>query len=227
MDVWSVPGGEPASNGLFSASGALYYPQGAMGLLVVAAWDPELTRFRELTQARVPTATVGVGLIEAAIGTTRCLFEHRPSLVVFLGTCGSLASDLAIGEVVVGASVTLTGTNLPAPMPRELVLGPFAMRAKPVRIATTLGITTDDARAAERAVEAHVEHLEAFAFARACSIAAVPCAIVLGVANPVGSRGRERWLENHVAASARAAEALYDALEPIRTTTTAPKLARS
>lgn len=179
----------------------------------MSAWDPELTRFRELTAGAVATAAVGVGLVEAGIGTARCVMERRPAHVVFLGTCGSLAADLAIGDVVVGASVLLAGGDLPAPMPSEMMLeGRLEIPGRPARIVTTVGVTTSDARAAELAILAHVEHLEAFSFARACKTLGVDCTIVLGVANPVGSLGRASWLAHHEEASARAAEALAAAL---------------
>ena len=50
------------------------------------------------------------------------------------------------------------------------------------------------------ALECEVEHLEAFAVATACARARVPLAVVLGVANRVGSRAREEWLHHHQAA---------------------------
>ena len=72
-----------------------------------------------------------------------------------------------------------------------------------VDVATTLGVTTDDAlaEALARGARCEVEHLEAFAVAAACAAASVPFAAVLGVANMVGSQGREQWRKNHRAAS--------------------------
>jgi nucleoside phosphorylase len=71
-----------------------------------------------------------------------------------------------------------------------------------VDVATTLAITTDDALAARLAdhTRCDVEHLEAFAVARACNARSIPLAVVLGVANIVGSGARAEWLENHRAA---------------------------
>jgi nucleoside phosphorylase len=81
-----------------------------------------------------------------------------------------------------------------------------ACGARAVTIATTLSITTDDVLAAHLATRGEVEHLEAFGVARACHAGGIPCAIVLGIANIVGARGREEWQANHVEASARAGE---------------------
>jgi nucleoside phosphorylase len=88
----------------------------------------------------------------------------------------------------------------------------FSAGARPCAIANTLSVTTDDAVAAKLGVLAPVEHLEAYAVARTCKALGLPCAIVLGIANIVGSKGREQWRTHHVEASARAAEVAFKAL---------------
>lgn len=233
-------------------------------LLVVAAWEPELVRFRQrlgaggLRGIEVVLAAVGVGVVEAAIEMTRCVGLHAPDGALLLGTCGAFelapasasasARALAPGAVVTGARVALVdgscvaGTAaLPGPMPCEarfddaLADALVAAGARNVQIANTAGITTDDALAASlsRAGGHDVEHLEAFGFARACAVAALPCAVALGVANMVGARGRADWLANHVDASARAADVAFDALPAVaaalvaRTSTTARSPARA
>ena len=70
---------------------------------------------------------------------------------------------------------------------------------------------------------ADVEHLEAFAFARACATARVPCARALGVANVVGSKGRAEWLAGHVGASEEAADVAWRALAAIATSLATPQ----
>lgn len=207
-------------------------------LLVVAAWEPELVRFREAIAGDGAQAlelvldTLGVGLIEASIEMTRCVMRHSPDAAVLIGTCGAFERipALAPGAVVTGVRAHLVdgsaveGTAaLPAPMPSVSAFD-AALRdalvvagAQSVQIANTVGITTDDALAARlwRAGDHHVEHLEAFAFARACAVASLPCAVALGVANMVGARGRAEWLANHVEASANAADVLLAALPAI------------
>lgn len=222
-------------------------------LLVVAAWEPELLRFRErlaaaagagtLPEAEIALDTVGVGVVEAALGMTRCVMRHRPDVALLLGTAGVLPRPNApsIGDAVVASRVRLLdaailegAAQLPAPMPAQVTLDGaahdalVAAGARSVQIANTVGITVDDVLAARiaGAASVEIEHLEAFAFARACAAAGVPCGIVLGVANVVGSRGRAEWLENHSAASARAADVAWDALTAlvalaVRTSTTA------
>ncbi len=207
-----------------------------MKVLVVAAWEPELVRFRERWEATpvsglaVVCEAIGVGLVESAMGMTLCVARHAPDLALLLGTAGALPrreGAVAIGEVVVASAVRIMDASLldgrsalPAPMPATTILD-AAMHdalvtsgAKSVQIANTVGITVDDALAASLAGGGeHVEHLEGFAFARACAIANLRCAIVLGIANAVGSRGRAEWLANHVQASAAAADTAFATLQ--------------
>lgn len=200
-----------------------------MNLLCVSAFEPELTRFRELAPSRIATAPAGIGLVECALGTAELLARHSPAEAVFLGTCGSARADLAIGDVIVATSVSLFvgpgselvgETDLVVPMNRAMRDALVAAGATPATVATTLGVTVTDDLATHVAATGDVEHLEAYAFVRACARANVPCAVVLGVANLVGARGRAEWRANHPKASAHAAETLADAIS--RTSTTAP-----
>lgn len=169
--------------------------------------------------------TLGVGVVEASIAMTRCIARHRPAAALLLGTCGAFV--LPVGVVVVGSSVRLVeggivdgDAALPAPMPAAASFDStlhdtlVSAGAKSVQIANTVGITTSDALAARLAATGDVEHLEAFAFARACAAAEggpVPCVAALGVANAVGARGRDEWLANHESASAAAADLAWRA----------------
>lgn len=226
-----------------------------MRLLAVAAFDPELEEFRRLTGS-VRAETVGIGLVDAALGTAELVARVRPDVVLLLGTCGVFAGEAPPPEVIVGAALlasdgpTAEGRGaLVGPLaevtevPRALVDAAHACGAEPALVATSLSITTDDAlaaacaRAATRRAPGHavvVEHLEALAVGRACARAGVPCLPILGVANTVGASGRAEWAARHVEASARAAAiaarlAVGDALREalgIRTTTTPPSPAR-
>lgn len=203
-------------------------------VLVVAAWEPELERFRALARdvpgVRPRIEPVGIGPVDTAARVTRCILQQPPALIVLLGTCGAApGSGLGIGDVIAGTSVRLADPSVVegrAAMPYgeaaislddELRDAAIAAGARPASIANTLGITTDDAMATALAPLGNVEHLEAYGVARACQLASVRCAVVLGVANVVGARGREEWRANHVAASASAAEIALRAL--VRTST--------
>ena len=205
-----------------------------MKLLVLAAWEPELDRFREL--AREPliphiAAGVGIGLVDAAIGTARQIAKHAPESVLLLAACGAApGSSLGIGDVIVGRRVLLVDPATtegraalpwsPTPIEGASVDRFVTAGAIPASIATTLGITTDDALAATLAREAETEHLEAYAVARACALSDIPCTVLLGITNVVGAAGRAEWRANHIAVSAKVAELAAKALA--RTSTTAP-----
>lgn len=203
---------------------------------MVAAWEPELAAFRERLADRPPLRpavaleVIGVGLVEASIMMTRCVMEHRPRAALFLGTCGAFRREgLAspVGSVVTAARVELVDASvlvgkaaLPGPMPAVAVFDArlrsvlVQAGARSVQVANTVAITTDDALALTLGGNgAHdVEHLEVFAFARACAAGGVPCASALAVANTVGASGRREWLSSHVEASAALGNLVFDAL---------------
>ena len=182
-------------------------------MLVLAAFPPELAGL----DPSFERATVGVGLVDAALGTARVLATRHPDQVVLVGTVGAYpASGLSIGDVVTASRVLLAAPSgaLVEAISRQIDVDrsdpndPYDFR--PVTVATTLAVTTDDAVAAalERSTGAQVEHLEAFAVARACAEAGVRFSAVFGVANAVGARGRAEWRAHHERAAAAACAAL-------------------
>lgn len=178
-------------------------------MLFLAAFPPELAAL----DARFERETVGVGLVEAALGAARVIAEKKPAHVVLLGTVGAYpSSKLAIGDVVVAKRVVLAAPSgaLVEAMPASVDADASPFTARRVVVATTLAITTDDgvASSLEGATAAHVEHLEAFAVARACARAGVRFSAVFGVANVVGARGRDEWREHHERAAAAACAAV-------------------
>lgn len=224
-------------------------------ILVAAAWEPELERFRALARdggavtddpcAAEPASgacdlavePIGIGVVDAAAGAARSIARLGPSTVVLLGTCGAApSSGLRIGDVVVGTSARLVDlavvegraamptASAAVPLDPSMIAALVAAGAREATIANTLGVTTDDVLAAKLAELGQVEHLEAYGVARACQTAPTPvrCAVVLGVANVVGARGRDEWRSNHVAASARAAEIAWAAMARTSTTRRSP-----
>jgi nucleoside phosphorylase len=194
-------------------------------ILVLSAHPPELSGLRALLgddlrgtsgDLSVVGRTVGIGLVAAAAGAAAALEAFQPRAVILVGTCGAYQGrGISTGEVVVGRRVCLASTAVvegrgafPGPMLVETDLdGPLSegVGQKGVRradVATTLAVTTDDRLAAtvSDGLRCDVEHLEAFAVARACAEKGVPLAVVLGVANMVGSSARAEWQMNHRAA---------------------------
>ena len=76
-----------------------------------------------------------------------------------------------------------------------------------VRVATTASLTTSDAVAARLAEQWDVEHLESAGVATACKAAAVRFGAILGIANRVGSTGRDEWARHRQAAELAAGAA--------------------
>ena len=206
---------------------------GSVDLLVVAAYGPELYGMRRhlgdelfgsVSGVAVTCKTVGIGLPNAASGTTARLLQLQPRAVVLIGTCGfypEISGAPAIGEAVVARKLRLVEAieledrgAMPDPMARALEanamisLGLGSGRAPSHDVANTLSITTDDAlaRVLGQGSGCSVENLEAFAVANACALQQVPFACVLGVSNQVGSMGREEWRANHKPAALAACE---------------------
>ena len=207
-------------------------------ILVLSAHRPELSGLtpllgddfrRTVRDLDVVAAPVGIGLPAAAAGTSAHLHAFAPRGVVLLGTCGAYAGrGVALGQVVVGTRLFLVSAPVvegraafPAPMSVAIDASPRLSEAvagnevQQVRVATTLAITTDDDLAARMAGHdgCDVEHLEAFAVAAACAALSTPLAIVLGVANIVGSKAREEWTRNHRAAGQAASSVVAEWLE--------------
>ena len=196
-------------------------------VLVLAAHPPELAGLKAILGdtlrgaaggVEVAAEAVGIGLAAAAAGTATAVHAHSPRCIVLVGTCGAYekrGGDLAIAQVVaanrirLGSTATIEGRGaFPGPMlvgvdPDAALTNALTGEiVRQVGVATTLAITTDDALAKRIAdtLECEVEHLEAFAVVAACASLHVPAAVVLGVANRVGSHARDEWLRHHEAA---------------------------
>jgi futalosine hydrolase len=204
-------------------------------VLVVAAHPPELAGLRSLLgddlrgqvgDVRVAAEAVGIGLAAAAVGTARAVQTHAPRCVLLIGTCGAYESGgahLGIAQAVTAQRIHLVSTAavegrgaFPRPMPvavesdASLIQALASETVRRVDVATTLAITTDDALASRVAAArgCQIEHLEAFAVATACAHSGVPMAVVLGVANRVGSSARDEWRRHHEAASRAATDVI-------------------
>jgi futalosine hydrolase len=202
-------------------------------VLVTAAWPPELRRWHTAL-ARAPelarpvvARTVGVGLVEAALGAARAIADERPWAVVFIGTAGAYPDTgrtLAVGSAVSIRRLTLLSHSVargdgyfPRPLPTEAATDP-ALRdaiekaaALPwANLACPLAITRSLAagRRAEGDAAPLLENLEGFAVARAAAAASLPFAAVVGVANAVGPRGHHQWKRSAATAAASACDAL-------------------
>jgi nucleoside phosphorylase len=210
----------------------------ALDWLVVSAWAPELAelqdRLPELplrVQPRLVLGTVGVGLVDAAIGAATLLTALSPRAVLFIGTAGVYPGSprrLRVGSAAVARRIALLSAStsaddayFPDPMTRREIpasrLGQAickAARQPDADIACPLAITATakaSALAAKRSGCA-LENLEAFSVARAAASLNIPFAAVLGIANHVGEEGHREWKRNAAAAAAAACRAVAEYL---------------
>jgi nucleoside phosphorylase len=188
-------------------------------LLLFAAEMERDAAFREGLPDDLASGITGVGLVDAAIGTTRLIAEHRPDVMIFLGTCGAYPrSGISVGDIIVAGEARIGSGDVahgamrvPKLLPssvksdRELsktivdlasIRGP-QMHARLGSVSSTLGITETDGLA--RLLGEHdgsdVENLEAFPVLRAAG--GIPTAIVLIVTNFVGAGGGKEWGANY------------------------------
>jgi futalosine hydrolase len=201
--------------------------------LVLAAWSPELAELRRLSKRKLTNKLVaraaGVGLVEAAIGTTAAIAEVSPDAVMFIGTAGiysgrrpdlSLAGVVAARRLLLAADGVATGDAylppaLPARQETTLALRRIAAAAGLLLadVACPIAITSRSPALGHGATSCDVENLEAFAVARAAATAGLPFAAILGISNPVGPFAHAAWKRNATRAAAAACRAALDVIE--------------
>ena len=173
--------------------------------------------------------SVGVGPVEAALGTARALAAASYDAVINAGIAGGFRDRCTVGDVVVCAREDYAdlgledGSTFPLPGGVELVrtleadrslVQPFLDGRIPVilgRGVTSATVTTTDERALVLAhrFRADVESMEGFAVLRAAQVAGIPAIEIRGVSNIVGNRANNGW---NFDAGAEAAVATTDAL---------------
>jgi len=211
--------------------------------LLLSAWEPEIAPLRRWLRSAagrrparvVHLATVGVGAVDAGIATTALIHRLRPRCVLFVGTAGVFPGPrgvlpVAIDDAAVVSRAALVATGvlrkesyLPPPLMTEVVcdrslvsaLLHAATGATVATAACPLAITRSPvlARRITRATQATVENLELFAVGRAATLAGLPFAALVGVANRVGPRAHAEWKQHHATASAAACAAVQSWLQ--------------
>ena len=158
-------------------------------ILVVAATVIELEWV-----VGVESLAVGVGPVEAALGTARRLAVDPPALVLHVGIAGAkTASGIAIGEVVIGTESRYTDLNAEIPglvkvcQPAADLLAQVAALlpdARRLPIATTAFVGGG---------ACDVEAMEGFSVLRAAARAGIPAVEVRTISNMVEEQDRRRW----------------------------------
>lgn len=192
--------------------------------LVVGAYAPEIDQVRAPVaggRAILLARAVGIGLVDAGLGTARALAEVKPDRLLLVGTAGLLpGAAQALDGVCVVEVARLAERAAVEYLPQPMVEAQ-SVRADPALVercrqaglpvascVSSLGITRDADEAARLAKLGQLEHLECFAVLRAASRAGVPATAILAVANQVGPDAHAQWKRNRLRAEAAAQAAL-------------------
>jgi futalosine hydrolase len=178
-------------------------------ILVVCALAQELRHY--IAPAHVRILAVGVGPVEAAIGTARALATDRFTHVVNAGIggvfrgFGHVGDAFAIGNETLadfglegGGAMTLPGgaTLQERADADAALLSVAGTLALPIAAGLTVAqVTTTDATAArlQRRYDVAVESMEGFSVLRAAADAGIPAVEVRGISNYVGDRDHSAW----------------------------------
>ncbi len=200
-------------------------------ILVVCAAAAELRGF---ARAGVDVVPVGVGPVEAALGTLRALAGKSYRLAINAGIAGAFAGRAAVGDAVAVTDETYVDLGredrvalaLPDGLHVEANCESDRAQLACLRDAatalvfgsgiTSATVTTSDARAATLAARfaATAESMEGFAVLRAAALANVPALELRGISNMVGDRARSQWdFRAGAAATVRALDAFLDVVK--------------
>lgn len=145
-----------------------------MSVLVVSATESEAA----YVPAGMPVALTGIGKVEAAAATARAIAEHRPTLVVNVGTAGALrpgVSGLFVPSVVVNHDLSAEAIRA---LGHEAVDEIEIVGGDGSTLATGDLFVTDPAVRDRIAARADLVDMEGFAVARACAVFDVPVRLV-------------------------------------------------
>jgi futalosine hydrolase len=206
---------------------------GTTALLVVCAVAQELEALRP--REDVDIVAVGVGPVEAALGTARALAARSYDAVITAGIAGGFRDRCSVGDAVVVSREDYVdlglenGSTFPLPGGVELVrtveaspglLQPFLEGLIPVIVgrgvtSATVTSTTSRALVLAHRFRADVETMEGFSVLRAAELAGVPAIEIRGVSNLVGERESNEW---NFRAGAEAAVATTEAFIDVLST---------
>ena len=175
--------------------------------LLLAAFPPELAGLDAAPPAGWVTACTGVGAVAAAVETARLVALHRPSRVLFVGTCGAYDARVppgtlvSVSEAVAASQDELAGRAYRPTPERVRRATTWALPLPAHAVAVPPAITRTAEGAAALAAVAPLEHLELTGVLAACEAAGVPAAAALAVANRVGPDAHAEWKASHAGAS--------------------------
>lgn len=80
-------------------------------IAIVASLESELPA-GEQVPPHFQVFLLGVGLVQAALNTTKIISTYRPERIICVGTCGAVRPDLHVGDIVIGSTAVHYGLDL-------------------------------------------------------------------------------------------------------------------
>lgn len=184
--------------------------------LIIAAYHNELKSLCRLGKKKyiikdtVAFLSAGIGPVIAASGLTRFLCEHRPKLIISLGTAGVVnTKKLKTGQIVMVKCVsTCSGfAETYNPLSQKTIqlntTGSIKNQIKKIKKTKEVSVycpqeisKSNNYRLKLLKEGFEAENLEAYAFAFVAQQFKIPLISFLGLSNTVGPKGHQEWLAN-------------------------------
>jgi adenosylhomocysteine nucleosidase len=158
----------------------------------------------------------GVGKINAAYATTKVIIERKPTMILNIGTAGSLKPKLVGGTHIVGSVIERDMLAMPL-APRGTV--PFG--EEPVSYFSDCGeilcatgdsfVTEDDPWMTQMAID--LVDMELFAIAKVCSKFGVPWRSLKYVSDSADKKAAENWIESLKVSTSQIRSRLHEVLD--------------
>ncbi len=215
-----------------------------MKALILTAYHKELDQFAnyfnpsslnqgvfhgEINNQHVGFASTGIGLVNAAISTTKFLTQHQPDFIFFSGIAGSLDPNLAMGDIVVGthlleaelinfiieqdADLLKKDIAWPEPMlfPDDSLISLAKKIINTNQFPAKLGgIVSTDFFPKPPYLPATINHysldaidMESFAFTRACQVFNKPNLVVRSMSNVAGDSLHDEIIDQDIFLAAK------------------------
>ncbi len=197
-------------------------------LLQTSTFKQEGTALFSHRQKPVVAAALGVGLVDFVCGFQALLSKYQVDEALLTGTCGvypAASRYWPIGSLVSPLKISLGALSevdkigyFPAPVISTCLLDEsFSHRlleGSDLHCLTLATITSDNqaAKRIENHYLAHLEQMEAYAFARLCQQQKISGAALFAVANQVGFDGHQQWRDNYREGACQCATFLQEKL---------------
>lgn len=187
-----------------------------MNYLILGAFDPELEPAKKVLSGldNCYFAPIGIGLVEACLGTIRAITTHKDKKdlqIIFIGSAGTVKKEIELMSLVTASKCVLGSLlEMPGKMNKELSLKPLP-GFREVSLWSSLGITSneDEAKKIAAKFNADCENLELFAVASAASQFDIPVSSLNCITNYNDENAHEDWKRNYEKAAVITAKGIF------------------